>query len=100
MNDLGKLIGRKYAQAQSIGTPEDEYAVIILDSGCDTVEEYIKMHPGCKIGLVKIHLDRPFKTNRLLEALPLSVKRIIVLNKIRDSQGSASRCSWTLPARL
>ena len=87
MDRFAKLTGRHYKPMQYVGTPNDQYAVVMLGSGNDTVEEYIKTHPGCGIGLVKIHLYRPFKAERLLRALPPSVKRICVMDKVRDITG-------------
>jgi pyruvate-ferredoxin/flavodoxin oxidoreductase len=87
MDQLGGLIGRKYKPVQYVGTQQDEYAVVALGSGCDTIEEYIRTHPGSRIGLLKIHLYRPFKANRILAALPASVKRLCVLDKVRDITG-------------
>lgn len=87
MDRFGALVGRKYKPIQYIGTPDDEYAVVMLGSGNDTVEEYIKTHPGCKIGLLKVHLYRPFKAQRILNALPVSVKRVCVMDKVRDITG-------------
>ena len=58
MERFGKLTGRHYKPIQYVGTPEDEYTIVMMSSGCDTVEEYIKTHPGCRIGLVKVHLYR------------------------------------------
>ena len=87
MDRFGKLTGRYYKPIQYVGTPNDEYAIVMLGSGNDTVEEYIRTHPECKIGLVKIHLYRPFKADRILAALPKSVKRICVMDKVRDITG-------------
>ncbi|KAH0796070.1 pyruvate:ferredoxin (flavodoxin) oxidoreductase [Histomonas meleagridis] len=87
MDRFAKLTGRHYKPVQYVGTPNDEYAIVMLGSGNDTVEEYIRTHPGCKIGLVKIHLYRPFKAERILAALPPSVKRICVMDKVRDITG-------------
>ncbi|OHS98215.1 pyruvate:ferredoxin oxidoreductase A [Tritrichomonas foetus] len=87
MDRFGQLTGRHYKPVQYVGSPDDEYAIVMLGSGNDTVEEYIRSHPGCKIGLVKIHLYRPFKADRILQALPVSVKRVCVMDKIRDITG-------------
>lgn len=87
MDRFGSLVGRHYKPIQYIGTQDDDFAVVMLGSGNDTVEEYIKTHPGCKIGLLKIHLYRPFKAQRILNALPVSVKRVCVMDKVRDITG-------------
>lgn len=87
MDRLGDLTGRHYKPIQYVGTPNDEYAIVMLGSGNDTVEEYVRTHPGCGIGLLKIHLYRPFKASRILEALPTSVKRVCVMDKVRDITG-------------
>ena len=84
MNKFGKLTGRYYKPMQYVGTQNDEAVIIMMGSGCDTVEEYIRTHPQEKIGLVKIHLYRPFSIQLLNDILPLSVKKVCVLDKVHE----------------
>lgn len=84
MQKYGKLTGRYYKPFEYIGAPDAEYVTILMGSGCGTVEEYVRAHPELKIGFVKVHLYRPFSEKYLLSVLPPTVKRICVLDKVRE----------------
>jgi len=84
MNAFGKLTGRHYKPYQYSGAPDAENIIVMMGSGCDPVEEYISTHPRCNVGLVKIHLYRPFNAEMILNCIPASAKRICVLDKYSD----------------
>ena len=57
-----------------------------MGSGCETIEETINYlnKKGEKLGLIKVHLYRPFSAERLLEAIPATCKKIAVLDRTKE----------------
>jgi len=84
MNRWGKITGRHYKPFDYVGHPEAEQVCVLMGSGAGTLEEYIHSNPSKKIGLIKVHLYRPFSLKYLLAALPSTTKRICVLDKVRE----------------
>ncbi|MBE5780982.1 MAG: pyruvate:ferredoxin (flavodoxin) oxidoreductase, partial [Clostridiales bacterium] len=90
MDKVSALTGRKYNLFDYVGAPDAESVIVIMGSGCDTVEETIDYlaKQGRKVGCVKVRLFRPFAADAFLAALPASVKRIAVLDRTKEP-GSA-----------
>jgi len=89
MDELGQKTGRHYKPFMYYGAPDATDVIVIMGSGADTVQEtidYLNAH-GKKLGLLKVHLYRPFNTKAFAEALPQSVKRVSVLDRTKE-QGS------------
>ncbi|OGT12299.1 MAG: pyruvate:ferredoxin (flavodoxin) oxidoreductase [Gammaproteobacteria bacterium GWE2_42_36] len=86
MDDFAKFTGRRYQLMEYIGHPEAERIIVIMGSGAETVEETLNglVAQGEKIGLVKIHLYRPFSNERLLATLPMTTKSIAVLDRTKE----------------
>jgi len=84
MQRFGKLTGRYYQPMQYVGTQNDEAAIVMMGSGCDTVEEFVRTHPQSKLGLLKIHLYRPFSAELINDLLPSTVKKVCVLDKVHE----------------
>ena len=84
MDQYGKVSGRYYKPFEYTGHPQATTVVVLMASGVGTVEEYVKAHPEDKIGVVKIHLYRPWSVEHLLNVLPQTVKRICILDKARE----------------
>nr|AAV74342.1 pyruvate:ferredoxin oxidoreductase A-like protein [Trichomonas vaginalis] len=87
MKALGDKTGRYYKPYQYAGPRDPENVIIMMGSGCDPVEEYITEHPEFKTGLIKVHLFRPFSVEMFNAAIPASVKKICVLDKVVDPTG-------------
>ncbi len=86
MEKVGELTGRRYHLFDYVGAPDAERIMIIMGSGADAAEEavnYMCKH-GEKVGLIKVRLYRPFAADRLLAAIPASVKRIAVLDRTKE----------------
>lgn len=90
MDEISKLTGRDYKLFNYYGAKDAEYIIVAMGSACDTIEETIDymMAKGEKVGLVKVHLYRPFVTEKLLEVIPKTVKKIAVLDRTKEP-GSA-----------
>jgi pyruvate-ferredoxin/flavodoxin oxidoreductase len=86
MEQVGQLTGRKYQPFDYVGAPDADRVIIVMGSGCDTVEETVNYlnARGQKVGVVKVHLYRPFSAEHFLAALPKSVKKIAVLDRTKE----------------
>lgn len=90
MEEINKLTGRDYQLFNYHGAPDAENIIIAMGSVCDTAEEVVDYlnKKGEKVGLINVHLYRPFSTNHFLNAIPKSVKKIAVLDRTKEP-GSA-----------
>ena len=86
MKQVSEVTGRNYQLFNYYGVKDAEYVIIAMGSVCDTVCEtvdYLK-GKGEKVGLINVHLYRPFSIRHFLEQLPPSVKRIAVLDRTKE----------------
>ena len=83
--EISKITGRDYQLFNYYGAPDAEHVIVAMGSVCDTAETVIDMMnaQGKKVGLLKVRLYRPFATEYFLNALPKTVKRIAVLDRIK-----------------
>ena len=90
MKRFAALTGRQYQLFEYVGAPDAERVIVMMGSGCETVEETVAVlrNQGERVGLLKVRLYRPFSVERLLEALPRSVRAIAVLDRTKEP-GSA-----------
>lgn len=86
MEEIGKLTGRKYRPFNYYGDPEAEHVVIAMGSVTDTIRETIDYlnSKGEKVGMMAVHLYRPFSAKYFFEAMPKSVKRIAALDRTKE----------------
>jgi pyruvate-ferredoxin/flavodoxin oxidoreductase len=90
MQEYRKLTGREYHPFQYYGSEDAQYLIVAMGSICDTIEEtidYLAAH-GEKVGLVKVHLFRPFSSEYLFKVLPPTVKKIAVLDRTKEPGAS------------
>ena len=86
MGEINKLTGRDYKLFNYYGAPDAEKVIIAMGSICDTISgtiDYLAAK-GEKVGLVNVHLFRPFVPEKLLEAIPATVKRLLFLTELRN----------------
>ena len=83
MDRLALLTGRQYRPFEYIGAPDAEHVILIMGSGAQTVAETVR-HLGGRIGVVNVHLYRPFDAQRFIDALPSTVRRIAVLDRTKE----------------
>jgi len=90
MKRFADLTGRKYGLFDYAGAPDADRLIVMMGSGCETVEETVTamQASGEKVGLLKVRLYRPFAVDRFLAALPKNVKSIAVLDRTKEP-GSA-----------
>ena len=87
MEKVGELTGRHYHLFDYVGAPDAERVIICMGSGCDAIEETINYlaSKGEKLGLIKVHLYRPFSIKHFLAAIPATCKKIAVLDRTKES---------------
>ena len=86
MGKINAKIGTNYQLFNYYGAPDADRVIISMGSICDVAEEvidYLNAH-GEKVGLVKVRLYRPFRADRLLEAIPATCKKIAVLDRTKE----------------
>ncbi len=83
MDEFASLTGRKYALVEYVGDKNAENVIVAMGSAVETIEETLSHLPS-GLGLVKIHLYRPFPVNAFRNILPQSVKRIAVLDRTKE----------------
>lgn len=86
MREIEKITGRIYHPFNYYGDPNAEHIIIAMGSVCDTTEETIDylMKKGEKVGVLKVHLYRPFSPDYFFKVLPKSVKKIAVLDRTKE----------------
>ena len=86
MQEITKLTGREYHPFTYYGSENAENIVIAMGSVTETIRETIDYlnAKGENVGLVAVHLYRPFSTDYLMKAIPKSVKRIAVLDRTKE----------------
>jgi len=87
MDRFGTLTGRHYRLFEYEGDPDAERVLVLMGSGAETARQTVATlrAAGEKIGVLQVRLYRPFSAEHLLAALPLSVRRIAVLEKTKES---------------
>lgn len=86
MNEINKLTGRNYRLFNYYGAPDAERIIIAMGSVCGPIEETVDYlnNKGEKVGLVQVHLYRPFSVTHFLKAVPETVKAIAVLDRTKE----------------
>jgi pyruvate-ferredoxin/flavodoxin oxidoreductase len=86
MDKFAKLVGRQYHPFDYAGAPDADRVVVIMGSGAATTQETVEylMKKGEKVGVVKVHLYRPFSKEHLAKALPKTVQKITVLDRTKE----------------
>jgi pyruvate-ferredoxin/flavodoxin oxidoreductase len=86
MTDLSKITGRDYAPFRYFGAPDAEEIIIAMGSVTETTREVVDYlnAGGSKLGVVVVHLYRPFSARHFLKVIPKSVKKITVLDRTKE----------------
>ncbi len=86
MNEISKITGRKYGLFDYYGAEDAERVIIAMGSVTEAIRETIDylMSKGEKVGLVSVHLYRPFSAKHFLSAVPKTAKRIAVLDRTKE----------------
>ncbi len=86
MKEISKLTGREYGLFNYYGAPDADRIIVAMGSVCDAIEETIDFlrAKGEKVGVLKVHLYRPFSVKHFMNAIPKSVKKITVLDRTKE----------------
>ena len=87
MKKVSELTGRPHKLFDYYGAPDAENVVIIMGSGSEAVSETVDalIKENRKVGVLTVHLYRPFSAKHFLEALPQSAKTLSVLDRTKES---------------
>lgn len=86
MDELAKITGRSYHLFDYYGASDADRLLIAMGSVCDTAQEVARClnERGEKVGVLTIHLYRPFSARHFLAAIPPSVQKIAVLDRTKE----------------
>ncbi|MDR3265527.1 MAG: pyruvate:ferredoxin (flavodoxin) oxidoreductase [Synergistaceae bacterium] len=86
MQEIKKITGREYHPFDYYGHPEATRVIIAIGSACQAIEEtvdYLNAR-GEKVGVVEVHLYRPFSPKYFFRVLPSTVESIAVLDRCKE----------------
>jgi len=86
MAEINKLTGRDYHLFNYYGAPDAERLIIAMGSMCQTIEEVVDYlnAQGEKVGLLNVHLFRPFSVEHFFKYIPKTVQKIAVLDRTKE----------------
>ena len=86
MDKVNAKLGTDYKLFNYYGAPDADRVIVAMGSICDVAEEVIDYMNanGEKVGLVKVRLYRPFRADKLVEAIPATAKKIAVLDRTKE----------------
>ncbi len=86
MEKISAITGREYKPFTYYGAADAENIIIAMGSVTETIKEVIdiKVAAGEKVGLLSVHLYRPFSAEYFFNVLPKSVKRISVIDRTKE----------------
>lgn len=86
MEKINKKINTNYKPFNYYGDKNAKKVIVAMGSVCETVKEVIKEEKG--LGLIEVHLYRPFSSKYFLNVLPKSVRKIAVLDRTKEAAAS------------
>ena len=86
MAEISKLTGREYHLFNYYGAPDADRVIVVMGSVTGCVQETVKYlnDRGEKVGFLQVHLFRPFSAKHLLAAMPKTVKKVAVLDRVKE----------------
>ncbi len=91
MAKINKITGKNYKPFNYYGSPTANKVIVAMGSVCETIREtveYLVKEKNEPIGLMEVHLYRPFSAKYFLNELPKSVKKIAVLDRTKEPGAS------------
>ena len=97
MDEISKLTGRDYKLFNYYGAPDAEEVIVVMCSASEAVKETVDYlyKQGRKVGMVQIHLYRPFSVKHFAAAIPPRSRRSPCWTAPRRPAPWASPCTWT-----
>lgn len=86
MQEINKLTGKDYKPFNYYGSSEATSIIVAMGSVCDTIKLVVDdlVNKGEKIGLIEVHLYRPFSSKYFMNILPETVEKIAVLDRTKE----------------
>ena len=86
MGEISELTGRSYLPFNYYGHEQADRVIIAMGSVCDTIKETVDYlnAQGNRVGVISVHLYRPFSAKYFLRVMPKSVKNIAVLDRTKE----------------
>ena len=86
MAEISRVTGRPYHLFDYYGAPDAERVIILMGSAAETAKETVDylIAKGEKVGLINVHLYRPFSAEHFLAAVPATCKRLAVLDRTKE----------------
>lgn len=91
MSEISKMTGREYRPFNYYGSKTANKVIVAMGSVCETIREtvdYLVNEKNENVGLLEVHLYRPFSSKYFLKELPKSVKKIAVLDRTKEPGAS------------
>ncbi len=87
MDEFARITGRQYKIYDYFGAPDATKIVVLMGSGTETAREtveYMNEHMDEKVGVLAVHLYRPFSVKDFVDAIPETVEKIAVLDRTKE----------------
>lgn len=86
MNMVNEKLGTDYKLFNYYGAEDADRVIVAMGSVCDTIKETVDFlnARGEKVGMIKVHLYRPFSVKHLIDVVPDSVKFISVIDRTKE----------------
>lgn len=86
MEEVSRITGRTYKPFMYYGAPDAKHVVVAIGSVTETIKEVIDalVAKGEKVGMISVHLYRPFSAKHFMSVMPQSVERICVLDRTKE----------------
>ncbi len=88
MNEINKITGANYKPFNYYGCPTATKVIVAMGSVCEMIREtveYLYKEKHEKVGLIEVHLYRPFSAKYFMSVLPKTVKKIAVLDRTKEA---------------
>ena len=91
MDKFAAVVGRKYKLFDYVGSPTAERVIVLMGSGAEAAREAVEYlnARGANVGIVIVHLYRPFSIKHFVGALPATVKHVAVLDRTKEPGAAA-----------
>ena len=90
MDEINKITGQNYKPFNYYGSATATKVIVAMGSVCETIKETVDYltKKGHNVGLLEVHLYRPFSAKHFLRVLPKTVKKIAVLDRTKEAGAS------------
>ena len=86
MQSINEITGSNYKPFNYYGSPRARRVIVAMGSVCETIKEVVDTlnENGSDVGLIEVHLYRPFSSKYLLDVLPITVEKVAVLDRTKE----------------